>query len=136
MHKLAQPSASPVARLTTFQIPTNSFEEVALDFVGSLALTAGGNDFLLNITDRLTKVVVPIPCSQSIGNHELAHALFHHVNCRCGIPIVLLSERDPRIDNEFSRSLPLYQGTSQTLTTAHFRKSMARRKQIRGDFLL
>jgi hypothetical protein len=114
-----KPSVSPVAPLTTFSITKNPFEEIALDFADLLPPTARRNDFLLNITDRLTKVVVPVPCSQSTSKYDLAHTLFHVIFCRFGIPLVLISDRDPRIDNEFFSRLASFQGTSQRLTSAH-----------------
>jgi len=88
-------------------------------FVGPLPPTARGHDFLLNVTDRLTKFAVSIPCSQKISKTQLAHALFEHIYCRFGIPQVIVSDRDTRIDNEFFRILSSLQGTTHRLTTAY-----------------
>lgn len=117
--QLIKPSTSPAAPQTTFPFPKQPFQEIALDFVGPLPPTARGHDFLLNVTDRLTKFAVSIPCSQKISKTQLAHALFEHIYCRFGIPQVIVSDRDTRIDNEFFRILSSLQGTTHRLTTAY-----------------
>lgn len=117
--QLIKPSTSPAAPQTTFPIPQHPFQEIALDFVGPLPATVSGFDFMLNVVDRLTKFATAIPCNQKISKTQLAEALFKHIYCRFGIPQVIVSDRDPRIDNEFFRILSQMQGTSHRLTTAY-----------------
>jgi hypothetical protein len=109
LHKSA---AQPPAPQTTFPFPSQPFEEIALDWVGPLPVTPLGNDFLLNGTDRLTKFVVCIPCTQSMTKTQFAHALHHDLFCVHGSPRVIISDRDPRIDNDFIRQLETLQGIS------------------------
>jgi hypothetical protein len=109
----------PIAPLTTFPIPQQPFEEIVLDFVGPLPRSHRGNDFLLNVSCRLIKFAISIPCNQKITKTQLAETLFYEVFCRYGIPLVLVSDRDPRIDNLFFSQLAALQGTSRRLTTAH-----------------
>jgi hypothetical protein len=109
----------PIAPLTTFPIPQQPFEEISLDFVGPLPRSPRGNAFLLNFSFTLTKFAISIPCNQKITKTQLAETLFCEVFCHYGIPFVLVSDRDPRIDNLFFSQLAALQGTSQHLTTAH-----------------
>jgi hypothetical protein len=111
--QLVKPAALPTAPLTTFPLPQKPFEEIVLDFVGPLPTTPSGHDFLLNISCRLTKFAISIPCSQKIGKHQLAELLFQEVFCRYGKPLVIVSDRDPRLDNSFFSQLASLQGTTQ-----------------------
>jgi hypothetical protein len=104
---------------TTIPLPTQPFEEVALDWIGPLPLTPRGHDFCLNLTDRLTKFALAIPCQQTMDKHELAETLHYKLHCAHGIPRVIVSDRDQRIDNEFFRLLNQLQGTTHWLTTSH-----------------
>jgi hypothetical protein len=112
LHKSA---AQPPAPQSTFSLPSQPFEEIARDWVGPLLVTPLGNDFLLNVTDRLTKFVVCIPCTQSMTKTQFAHALVHDH----GSPRVIISDRDPRIDNDFIRQLKTLQGISHRFTVAY-----------------
>jgi transposase InsO family protein len=82
-------------------------------------MTPRHHDFLLNTSCRLTKFAIAIPCSQKIDKQQLAETLFNEVFWRYGIPLVIVSDRDPRLENAFFSQLASLQGTSQRLTTAH-----------------
>jgi hypothetical protein len=104
---LVKPAALPTAPLITFPLPKKPFEEIALNFVGPLLMTPRHHDFLLKISCRLTKFAIAIPCSQKIDKQQLAETLFNEVFCSYGIPLVIVSDRDPRLDNAFfSQLLP------------------------------
>jgi hypothetical protein len=133
--QLVKPAALPVAPLTTFPIPKTPFEEIVLDFVGPLPLTERGNDFLLNTSCRLTKFAISIPCSQEISKIQLAEILFYEVFCRYGIPLVIVSDRDPRLDNPFFSQLAALQGTRQRLTTAHRPQGNGQAEALNKEFL-
>jgi hypothetical protein len=126
--QLVKPASLPTAPMTAFPIPQKPFEEITLDFVGSLPTTPRGHDFLLNIGCRLTKFAMSIPFSQEIGKHQLAELLFQEVFCRYGIPLVKVSDRDPRLENSFFSQLASLQGTTQRLTTARRPQGMDKPK--------
>jgi hypothetical protein len=87
----AKPSVYPVTPSTIFPIAKILLKKL-LSICRSSAPTARGSDFLLNITDWLTKAVFPAPCSRSISKHELGDTFLHVILCRYGIPLVLISE--------------------------------------------
>jgi hypothetical protein len=111
--QLRKSAAQSPAPQTTFPLPSQPFEEIALDWVGPLSVTPLWNDFLLNVTDQLTKFVVCIPCTQSmIKTQPMSKAQFaHDLFCVHGSPRVI-SDRDPRIDNDFIWQLETLQGIS------------------------
>jgi hypothetical protein len=117
--QLNKPSSQPTVTPTTFPFPKHPFQEIALDWVGPLPRTQRGNDFLLNVTDRLTKYAISIPCRQTMNKEQLAEALYYDVFLVHGIPQVIVSDRDPRIDNAFIKLLSSKQGTQHRLTVAY-----------------
>jgi hypothetical protein len=132
LHKSA---AQPPAPQTTFPFPSQPFEEIALDWVGPLPVTPLGNDFLLNVTHRLTKFVVCIPCTQSMTKTQFAHALHHDLFCVHGSPRVVISDRDPRIDNDFIRQLEILQGISHRFTVAYRPQGNGQAKAINKEII-
>jgi hypothetical protein len=112
-----KPASLSTAPLTTFPIPHKLCEKIALNFVGPLPMTLRHQDFLLDLSCHLTKFAKAIPCSQKIDKHQLAETLFNEVFCCYGIPLVIVSDRDPRLDKAFFSQLASLQGTSQRLTT-------------------
>jgi hypothetical protein len=121
-----KPGAQPKVLQTTFRLPSQPFEEVALDWVGPLPTTQLGNDFLLNITDRLTKFVVCIPCKQSMNQLQFAHALHHDLFCVHGSPRDIVSNRDLRIDKAFIWQLETSKGLPTTSPSLAGLKAMAK----------
>jgi hypothetical protein len=73
--QLVKPATLPTAPLTTFPLPMKPFEEIVLDFVGPMPTTPRQHDFLLNISCRLTKYAIAIPCFQTIDKIQLAELL-------------------------------------------------------------
>jgi hypothetical protein len=120
---------------TTTPLPKHPFEEVALDWIGPEPLTPWGHDFCLNLTDRLTKVALAVPCKQTMSKHELAETLHYKLLCAHGIPRVIVFDRDRRIDNDFFRHLNQVQGTTHRLTTSHRPQGNGQAKALDKELL-
>jgi hypothetical protein len=114
----AQQAPQAPAAPTTFPLPKHPFERIALDWVGPLPESERGFNFLLNITDRLTKFAIAIPWQQTMTKEQLAEALYY-VFCAYGIPWAIISDRDRRIDNDFFKTLSSLRGTNHRLTVSH-----------------
>jgi hypothetical protein len=97
--QLVKPAALLTAKLSTFPLPKRPFEEVVLDFVELRPMTPRLHEILLNISCRLTNFPIVIPCSQKSDKFQLAGSLFTEGFCRYGIPLVIVCDREPRLDN-------------------------------------
>ena len=55
--------------------------------------------------DRMTKMVHFAPCTKEVTAPEYAQLFVDHVFCLHGLPDVIVSDRDPRFNSKFWRSL-------------------------------
>ena len=58
--------------LQPLPIPEKKWSEVMLDFIVKLHVTNKGNDSILVVVDRATKMAHLIPCSEQISAHQTA----------------------------------------------------------------
>jgi hypothetical protein len=127
-------------------MPTNAYASLihnrgllknpaALDLCAHVTLTLRPNGRKINITDQLTKYVIAIPCCQSMTQVQLADALYYHVFCTHGVPQLIVSDRDRRIDNEFFKQLSARQGTSHRLTVSHRPQGNSQAKSLNKELI-
>ena len=67
-----------------------------MDFVSGLPRTRKGNDAIWVIVDRLTKSAHFIPIKMTFSLDKLARLYVDEIISRNGIPISVVSDRDPR----------------------------------------
>ena len=78
------------------------FKTVAMDFIVKLP-PSKGYDSILTITDHdCSKVVIFIPCNETISAEEVAGLYLTHVFKRFGLPRKIISDRDPRFMGKFA----------------------------------
>ncbi len=71
-----------------------------MDFIPKLP-NSEGYDNILVIVDKLTKYAIFVPCTTSIGEKETAQLFFSNVIAHYGVPCQVITDRDPRWQNEF-----------------------------------
>ena len=76
-----------------------------MDLITDLPATKNGNDALLVVVDRLTKMLHLIPTRKEISALELAQLFFNEIFRLHGMPKIIVSDRDPRFTSIFWRSL-------------------------------
>src|SRR6266702_2657885 len=95
------------------------FETIALDFITKLP-TSQGYDSILTIMDHdCTKAAVFIPCKESITAEGVAGVTIQHLFPRFGLPLKVISDRDPRFASKFIRELCKMTGTTQNISTVY-----------------
>jgi hypothetical protein len=105
--------------LHSLPIPTHPWESVSMDFVGPLPVTDKGNDYILNIVDRLTKMVHIIPCRVTVTATQVASLFWREVVRHHGIPSSIITDRDPRFTSRFWQELWRLVGTKLKMSTAY-----------------
>ena len=81
------------------------FQTIAMDFIVKLP-ESGGCDSILTITDHdCTKMVVAIPCRETINAEEVANLFLRQIFPRFGLPSKVISDRDPRFTSKFMKEL-------------------------------
>jgi Integrase core domain/Integrase zinc binding domain len=100
-------------------IPAAPGEHVSVDFM-ELPRTTAGNDYLMVVVDKFTKLVRMAPCTKEITVQDAAEmfmALTLPTFAR--LPTFIISDRDHRFTSEMWSSLWDNLGTKLAMTTAH-----------------
>jgi transposase InsO family protein len=106
------------------KVPTGAWKSIALDFIIKLplskeALTGVTYDFILVVTDRLTKYAHFIPYKEGSIAEELAYTFNRNVIANHGIPEEIISNRDKLFTSNFWKSLMDQLGIHQKMLIAY-----------------
>ena len=111
------PQKAPLSPIT----PTEAlpFQTIAMDFIVKLPELAGF-DSILMITDHdCTKMLIAIPCRETITVEGVAEIFLRQVFPRFGLPSKIISDRDPRFISKFMKELCHLMGITQNVSTAY-----------------
>ena len=88
-----------------------------MDFIFGLP-ESGGFTGIMTVVDRLTKLVRLTPCRAEITAEGAAALFFDRVIRDFGVPVSVVSDRDPRFVSAFWRALMASLGTRLLYSTA------------------
>ena len=111
-------SQKPRGELQNLQIPEKKWQEISLDFIVKMPRIERGNDAVLVVIDRATKMCHLVACSEQISASETAKLFWDNVGRIHGVPKALHSDRDTRFTSRFWRALWQATGTSLRFSTA------------------
>ncbi|HVX00319.1 MAG TPA: reverse transcriptase domain-containing protein, partial [Candidatus Babeliaceae bacterium] len=100
-------------------IPPSRWDQVLLDFITGLPTTADGNNVILVITDKYSKMIHLKATVITISAPEVARIFFEEIVRHHGFPSSIISDRDPRFTSSFWRSLWELSGTKLAMSTAY-----------------
>ena len=86
--------------LQPLQIPTEIYEQVGMDIIGPLPKTKNGNEYILVITEYLSRYVEAIPLS-NIDSKTIAEVFMKNIVLKHGIPSKILTDRGANFISEF-----------------------------------
>ncbi|GKC29078.1 putative reverse transcriptase domain-containing protein, partial [Tanacetum coccineum] len=89
-----------------------------MDFIIKLPRTSSGYDSIWVIVDRLTKYAYFIPMNEKYKMEKLTRLYLMEIVCRHGVPVSIISDRDPRFASRFWRSLQKSLGTNLDMSTS------------------
>ena len=92
------------APLLPHDAPPYPWHTIGIDFVGPLPIS-DGYDFICTIVDKLTKMVILVPCTTKITAEGTARIYRDNVLRRFGIPKKIISDRGPQFVSEFAKEL-------------------------------
>ena len=104
-----------------------------MDFIVKLPESEGFNS-ILTITDHnCTKMLIAIPCKETINAKGVAELFLRQIFPRFGLPSKIISNQDPRFISRFMKELCQLLGITQNISTAYHPKQMANQNvQING----
>ncbi|GJW02845.1 putative reverse transcriptase domain-containing protein [Tanacetum coccineum] len=105
------------------EIPVWKWERIIMDFITKLPRTPSGYDSIWVIVDRLTKSAHFIPMNEKYKMEKLTRLYLKEIVCRHGVPMSIISDRDPHFASRFWRSLQRSLGTNLDMSTAYHPKT-------------
>ena len=108
----------PFGLLQPLPIPEWKWEHITMDFVFKLPPTARRHDGIWVVVDRLTKSAHFIPIREKFSPQKLAELFMNHIVGLHGVPVSIISDRDPRFTSRFWKGLMKELGVKLNLSTA------------------
>ncbi|GJP56686.1 hypothetical protein CLOM_g15741 [Closterium sp. NIES-68] len=99
--------------------PERPWQHVTMDYVTGLPAGPSGNDAILVVVDRLTKMAHFIACQQTITAEQTAQLFITNVIRLHGLPSAIISDRDPKFTSNFWRHLWDQFGTKLQFSSAY-----------------
>jgi hypothetical protein len=109
----------PGGLLRPLEIPEWKWEQIAMDFVVGLPRTKANHDAIWVIVDRLTKSAHFLPINERYTVDRLVDIYMKEIVARHGVPVSIVSDRDPRFNSRFWRSFQECAGTKLNMSTAY-----------------
>lgn len=85
--------------------PTQKFAEVTMDFITHLPMSTAGYDCIMVVVDRLSKVAKFTPTKSTFQAPDVAASFFDKIVCNYGLPLKIISDRDPKFTSLFWQEL-------------------------------
>ena len=108
---------APSGMLQSLPIPVWKWERITMDFVTGLPRTQSGKDAAWIIVDRLTKSAHFLPIRWGITLEQMAELYIREIIRLHGVPVSIVSDRDPRFTSRFWQSLQRALGTKLHFST-------------------
>ncbi|KAG8491584.1 hypothetical protein CXB51_014656 [Gossypium anomalum] len=108
----------PTGLLQPIMIPEWKWDRVTMDFVSGLPLSTSKKDAIWVVVDRLTKSAHFIPVRKDFSLDKLAELYVSQIVRLHGVPISIVSDRDPRFTSRFWKKLQEALGTKLHFSTA------------------
>ncbi|KAL0368037.1 UNVERIFIED_CONTAM: Transposon Ty3-I Gag-Pol polyprotein [Sesamum calycinum] len=109
---------APAGKLRPLSIPEWKWEKITMDFVVGLPCTLRKHDAIYVIVDRLTKSAHFLPIRLGDSLDKLAELYVSEIVRLHGVPVSIVSDRDPRFTSRFLGSLQGVLGTKLHFSTA------------------
>ena len=108
----------PAEKIQLLPIPVWKWEKITMDFVTGLPRIQRQHDAIWVIVDRLTKSAHFLPINVEDSLEKLAQLYVDEIVRLHGVPISIVSYRDPRLTSRFWPSLQATLGTRLHFSTA------------------
>lgn len=109
----------PSGLLQPLEIPEWKWEHINMDFVVGLPMTRLGHNAIWVIVDRLTKSAHFLPINEKYVMDRLVRLYMKEIVSRHGVPVSIISDRDPRFTSKFWKGFQEFLGTQLKLSTAY-----------------
>ncbi|GAU12540.1 hypothetical protein TSUD_182540 [Trifolium subterraneum] len=112
----------PAGLLQPLPIPSQVWEDIAMDFITGLPLSYGYTTILV-VIDRLTKYAHFLPMKTDYSSKSVAEVFMNNIVKLHGMPKSIVSDRDKVFTSSFWQHLFKLQGTSLAMSSAYHPQS-------------
>jgi len=109
----------PGGTLTQLPIPAEPWDSIGIDFVGPLPPSVAGNDCVMVVVDRLTKMVLLSPCKLTINGKQAGILALNMLLPLLALPKSIVSDRDVRFTGSCWSQMWAHIGTRLDMSTAY-----------------
>jgi hypothetical protein len=128
-HQMKASHLKSAGVLQPLSIPMWKWDDISMDFIVGLPLTARKKDSIWVIVDRLTKTAHFIVVHTTYSVHQYAELYMDHIVCLHGIPKTIISDRGTQFVARFWEQLHECLGTKLIRSSSYHRRPMVRRKE-------
>ena len=108
----------PAGLLQPLEVAEWKWEHVTMDFVTHFQRTPWRHDAVWMIVDRLTKSAHSLAVQMTFTLEEFSWLYIREIVRLHGVPVSIVSDRDPRFTTHFWKSFQKAMGTQLTMSTA------------------
>ena len=108
----------PSGLLQPLPIPEWKWEHITMDFVFKLPPITQRHDDIWVVVDQLTKSAHFLPIREKFSPQKLAELFMNNIVSLHGVPVSIISDRDPRFTSRFWKRLMKELGVRLNLSTA------------------
>ena len=105
--------------LTQLPIPAEPWDSIGIDFVGPLPPSATGNDTIMVVVDRLSKMVLLSACKLTINGKQAGILALNMLLPLLALPKSIVSDRDVRFTGSCWSQMWAHIGTRLDMSTAY-----------------
>ncbi|GAU39338.1 hypothetical protein TSUD_60890 [Trifolium subterraneum] len=109
----------PAGPLQSLEIPEWKWEHITMDFVSGLPRNQKGEDSIWVIVDRLTKSAHFIVVKSTYKASRYAEIFLEEIVKLHGVPLSIVSDRDPTFTSHFWRAFQKAMGTRLRMSTSN-----------------
>jgi hypothetical protein len=103
--------------------PPRRWDQVSMDLITQLPRTKEGNDAIVVVVDKYSKMLHCFPTTTTITAPQLAKSFINEIVRYHGIPTSIISDRDSRFTSSFWQQLWNHLGTKLAMSTAYHPQS-------------
>jgi len=115
--------------LAPLPVPTEAWQVISMDFIEGLPTSASSNCIMV-IVDKLTKYAHFVPLHHPFNAQKVAQAFLDHVFKLHGMPVQIISDRDPIFTSQFWRELFRLAQVSLSMSSAYHPQSDGQTERV------
>ena len=113
-----KPTHKVYGEMKSLPVPRGLWTSISMDFVTGLPTTNRGNNSIMVVVDRMSKMVHLLPTTDTVTAMQVCQLYQDRIFALHGLPDDIVSDRDSKFTSAFWKTLQSLLGTNINLSTA------------------